>query len=181
VLFDHLDGTVARYRRAFSALGSFYDKTGAIVTWALISAAFGWRAYLASGDAILILLPIAAAYALAVRGYMKWLVVAEGERLRWTEAAADPAAAIARRTAPPVFSTPPERDAAAWLRWFAKTSIQFYRFEECDLFFWVGLALAIGRLEWLCWVLFVTQTIGMIGMIVQRTREVARIDRGLGR
>ena len=31
VIFDHLDGTVARYRRTFTRLGSFYDKASDLV------------------------------------------------------------------------------------------------------------------------------------------------------
>jgi 4-hydroxybenzoate polyprenyltransferase len=60
-------------------------------------------------------------------------------------------------------------------------SIQFYRFEEVDLFFWVGLALALDRLPELCWLLFISQTLGMLGMLVIRAREVVEIDRALGR
>src|SRR5512134_1839915 len=33
LIFDHLDGTIARYRRAFTKLGSFYDKVSDMVTW----------------------------------------------------------------------------------------------------------------------------------------------------
>lgn len=176
LLFDHLDGTVARYRRSFSALGSFYDKTGDIVTWFAIMAALGWRGYDRHGDALLIVLALTSAYALAVRGYMKWLVVAEGERLRWHQAAGDPAAAIARRTAPPVFPGPPERSARDWARWLAGMSIQLYRFEEVDLFFWVGLGVLLDRVDLLCWLLAVTQLVGMAGMTVRRVREIAQID-----
>ncbi|HTE53408.1 MAG TPA: CDP-alcohol phosphatidyltransferase family protein [Kofleriaceae bacterium] len=179
LLFDHLDGTVARYRRSFSALGSFYDKTGDIVTWFLVMVALGWRGYERHGDAVLIVLALTSAYALAVRGYMKWLVVAESERLRWHLAAGDPGAAIARMTAAPVFEDAPARSAGDWARWLAGMSIQLYRFEEVDLFFWVGLGVLIDRVDLLCWLLAVTQVIGMVGMMARRVREVARLDAAL--
>ena len=50
VVFDHLDGTMARYRRTFTTFGSFYDKASDIITWFAISEAIGWRAYVESGE-----------------------------------------------------------------------------------------------------------------------------------
>lgn len=181
LLFDHLDGTVARYRQSFSSLGSFYDKTSDMVTWFVVMVAVGWRGYVLHDDPLLLLLAPASAYALAVRGYMKWLVVAEGERLRWHEAAADPAPAIERQTAVPVGEDPPERSARDWIRWLASTSIQFYRFEEVDLFFWVGVGVLVGRIDLLSWLLVVSQTIGLVGMIARRVREVAHLDEEMAR
>jgi phosphatidylglycerophosphate synthase len=178
-LFDHLDGTVARYRRTFSAFGSFYDKTGDMITWFFISAAIGWRAFAGTGDALLIVLPIAAAYALAVRGYMKWLIVAESEKLRWHEASRSPAELVAQHTAPATLGEPPDRTPADWLRWFLRMSVQFYRFEEMDLFFWIAIGLLTGQLKLLCWLLFVSQTIGLVGMVIRRAREAHRIDASL--
>src|SRR5690606_14637300 len=113
VLFDHLDGTMARYRRAFTRFGSFYDKVSDIVTWFLITIAVGWAAYRQTGGAHYIVLAVSSSVALDVMGYMKWLTVAESERLRWFEARADPAAAVARRTAPIQIAPPPETGRAA--------------------------------------------------------------------
>ena len=50
LIFDHLDGTMARYRRTFSKLGSFYDKVSDIVSWFLIMTAVGWAAARASSQ-----------------------------------------------------------------------------------------------------------------------------------
>jgi len=115
IVFDHLDGTMARYRRAFTRLGSFYDKVSDLVTWFLI------------------------------------IVVAP----------------------------PPARTRADWLRWFARSWLQIIRFEEMDLFFWVGLGLLVNRLEWLIWLLFATQTTILLSMVYRRTRDIIRVDRRL--
>jgi phosphatidylglycerophosphate synthase len=90
LLFDHLDGTVARYRRTFTKLGSFYDKVSDIFTWPLIVLAAAWQAYRETGNAFMIVLASASLLALTIRGYMKWLYQAETERLLWFEAKADP-------------------------------------------------------------------------------------------
>jgi phosphatidylglycerophosphate synthase len=179
ILFDHLDGTMARYRRTFTTFGSFYDKASDIITWFAICLAIGWRGYLEGGDALAIVLAASSAAFLGIRGYMKWLGVAESEKLRWREAAADPAGVIARRTAPPKISEPPTRTPAEWARWFGKMWLQIYRFEEMDLFFWVSLGLLLGRVELLCWFLFLSQLVGFLGMTVVRHLEAHRVDLAL--
>src|SRR5436190_11709774 len=100
ILFDHLDGTVARYRRTFTKLGSFYDKVSDMVLWWPIVLALGWVVYRQTGEACYIVLVTTSATAMNVRAYMKWLAQAETERLRWFEARENPAADVARRTAP---------------------------------------------------------------------------------
>jgi phosphatidylglycerophosphate synthase len=175
-IFDHLDGTVARYRRTFTIFGSFYDKASDILTWSAITMALGWRAYMASGDALHMLLIDGSAFALAIRGYIKWAAHAEAEKLRWLRAKADPVAAVERATAPPKISTPPDRDARAWAAWFLRSWSKIVQFEEMDLFFWVSLGLALQRLDLLAWMLFVTQTAGMLVMFIFRHVETHRLD-----
>jgi hypothetical protein len=109
---------------------------------------------------------------------MKWLATAEAERLRWFEARGD-AAIIERRTARIAIAPPPERSRADWLRWFARSWLQIVRFEEMDLFFWVAVGLLTGKLAWLIWLLFATQTFILLSMAVRRTREIVRVDRRL--
>lgn len=177
VLFDHLDGTVARYRRTFTRLGSFYDKASDLVTWTLIMLATGWQVTVSQGEPYYLVLATGSAMALAVTGYMKWLVQAETERVRWLEARTDPAAAIARQTAPITVAAPPVRTRAQWARWLGTMLSRVWRFEEVDLWFWLGLALLVDRLRWAVWALFVSQTLNLVVMTVIRTREVVRADR----
>jgi phosphatidylglycerophosphate synthase len=67
ILFDHLDGTVARYRRTFTKLGSFYDKVSDMVTWWPIICVVGWIAYRQTGEAYYILLATSSATAMNER------------------------------------------------------------------------------------------------------------------
>jgi len=179
VLFDHLDGTLARYRRSFTRLGSFYDKVSDMITWALIMMAVGWMVARDTGDPRYLLLAAGSAAALDATGYMKWLVQAETERVRWLEARSDPAAAVAARTRPIVVSTPPERSRGQWLRWGLTMASRVWRCEEVDLWFWLGLALLIDRLTWCLWLLFVSQVLNLVVMTVIRTRDIVRTDRRL--
>ncbi|HLU66927.1 MAG TPA: hypothetical protein VKZ63_11665, partial [Kofleriaceae bacterium] len=92
---------------------------------------------------------------------------------------ADPAAAVARRTAPIQIAPPPDRTRRDWVMWFLKMVPQMFRFEEMDLFLWVGVGLLVGRLDWLVWLLFASQVTVMLSMIVRRSREMLRADRQL--
>lgn len=177
VLFDHMDGTLARYRRAFTKLGSFYDKASDMVTWTAIMGVAGWRASVETGEAYYQALALASVMGMNVCGYVKWLAVAETERVRWLEARVDPAAAVAARTRPIVIAPPPARTGRQWLGWGLRMLAQIWRFEEVDLWFWLGLALVLDRLPVMVWILAATQVLQMLIMLVVRTREVVRADR----
>jgi phosphatidylglycerophosphate synthase len=177
LLFDHLDGTMARYRRSWSSFGSFYDKVSDAVTWFAIVMSVGWVAYRNSGDAMMIVLAATSAYSLLAIGYMKWVAAAEVKRADWYRALNDADDMVEANTKPPKLSVPPERSASDWVKWFAKSMVQVVRFEETDLFFWVGLALLIGQVEILLWVMAATQTFGVFLMLFIRSREVIAADR----
>lgn len=179
ILFDHLDGTVARYRRTFTKLGSFYDKVSDMVTWWPITIAVGWVAYRQSGDAMYLVLVTSSATAMNIRAYMKWLMVAESERHRWFEAKADPATHIARRTAPIVIKPPPVRTAREWLAWFGSRASHIIWFEEMDLWMWLSIGIAIHRLDLVIWLFFITQVGGALFRIGSRLWEAHVLDRKL--
>jgi hypothetical protein len=164
VLFDHLDGTMARYSRTFTVFGSFYDKTSDLITWFVIMTAVGWRGMHEAGDPLMLVLTQGSAACVAVRGYMKWLITSEHYKRQDAQ------------TSAPRISAPPERSARDWLRWFAKMSWQFYRFEEMDLFFWVGLGLLLDEVELLCWLLLLSQIGGLISMTIIRHLEAHKLD-----
>jgi phosphatidylglycerophosphate synthase len=175
IIFDHLDGTVARYRRTFTKLGSFYDKVSDMVTWSAIMLVAGWQVYRTSGEPYYILLAASSAVAMNVMGYIKWLAVAEAERVRWLEARKDPEV-VARRTAPIVIAPPPQRTRREWVTWFLKRISTVWKFDEMDLWFWLGLALLVGRLDLGVWLLAGSQFVNMFVMIAIRAREVMRAD-----
>ena len=179
ILFDHLDGTVARYRRTFTKLGSFYDKTSDMVMWWPITLAIGWTAYRQTGEAYYIVLATSSATAMNVRAYMKWLAQAETERVRWFEARENPAEHVAKRTAPVVIKPPPVRTRREWVTWFFSRLSHIIWFEEMDLWMWVSIGVIVGRLDLTIWLLFVTQVAACFAVIVWRHIEMARVDRRL--
>lgn len=176
IIADNLDGTLARYRRAWSGFGSFYDKASDLITWFPIAVALGWLAYRQLGEPLMLILATTHAYALAGLGYMKWVAHAETQRLEWHRARDNPEV-IEAQTRPPKLSEPPERSAADWIKWAAWSAAQIVRFEEMDLVFWISLGLIVDRLDLLLWLLAITQSAGVLVMFAKRGRDVWRADR----
>ena len=177
LIFDHLDGTMARYRRTFTKLGSFYDKVSDMITWSAIVIVAGWQVYTTNGEAKMIVLAAASVVALNVRGYMKWLCQAETERVRWLEARRDPVGTVAQRTAPITIKPPPDRTARDWAIWFVKKLGVVFIFEEADLWFWLSLGLLIDRLDLVIWLFAISQCAGAAAMVIARAVGMARADR----
>jgi phosphatidylglycerophosphate synthase len=163
LLFDHLDGTIARYRGGGTTFGAFYDKVSDAVTWLAITGAIGWAAYRDHGDVLLPILSLVSAYLLLVTGYMKWIVAA--------------ATAMSRRAPvvkPP--QEPPTRTPKEWTVWFLSSLGRAFLFEEVDLFFWIGLGLVVNRLDLLVWLLAITQLLQVVVMLAKRSLEAHALD-----
>jgi phosphatidylglycerophosphate synthase len=182
LLLDHLDGTIARYRSCGTAFGAFYDKVSDAVTWLAITAAIGWAAYAETGDARLPIAAVASGHALLVLGYMKWLNAAAQRHASYLAALAQPDRATRARprddaaAAERACHAPPVRSARQWLRWLGSSLARALRFEEVDLFFWIGLGLVLGELALLCWLLAISQAIQLVIMMVVRGREAHALD-----
>jgi hypothetical protein len=168
---------MARYRRTFTKLGSYYDKVSDMITWSVIVLVAGWQVYTTNGQAEMILLAAASVVALNLRGYLKWLCHAETERVRWLEARQDPIGTVAKRTAPITIKPPPERTARDWTIWFLKKLGVVFIFEEADLWFWLSLGLLIGRLDLVIWLFAISQSAGAAAMVIARAVGMARVDR----
>lgn len=175
-VLDAVDGTLARYRRTPSNLGYFYDTVSDAVTWFVTLASLGWLAFQRTGEAHLLVVAAAAAYALMVAGYMRSVVETADERRKWEDAVADPAAAVARYAGRPEGMTPPDRTLGDWVRWFFRCVGQVWRFHEWDLFFWVGLFVLLDRVPELLWLLAATQTISMLVQFLARASQMRAHD-----
>ncbi|MCA9677624.1 MAG: CDP-alcohol phosphatidyltransferase family protein [Myxococcales bacterium] len=175
-ILDHVDGTLARYRQTPSNLGFFYDTVSDAVTWFATLAALGWLAYQRTGQAHLLVVAGAGAYALMVNGYMRSVVETAEERRKWKDAVDDPVAAVAANAARQEGGPPPERTGAEWLRWLGRCVGQIWRFQEMDLFFWVAVFVVLDRIPELLWLVAVTQLAAMLIQFVARALRMRAFD-----
>jgi phosphatidylserine synthase len=177
VLFDHMDGTLARYRRRLTALGSLYDKVSDLLTWTVIVLAIAWVASERSGAWLPFLLAAISTNAQAAMGYMKWVAHAESERIDWRRAKEDPDNIIAAKSKPPTGSEPPERSRGDWLRWFGRTMLNIFIPQEMDLFLWVGLLLLFDQHLLALWALVAVNGAGLLIMCIIRGWQMRKLDR----
>ena len=179
VLFDHLDGTLARYQQRWSAFGSFYDKASDFVTWTAIVLAVAWVSSEQTGHALPLLLAAVSTNAQATMGYTKWLARAESEKLRWYQARDNPEEVIDKNTQAPVMAGPPQRTPAQWLRWFARKMLNIFALQDMDMYLWVGILLLMDRYLLALWLLAAIHGAGLIPMMSARLWEMRTLDRQL--
>lgn len=179
VLFDHFDGTLARYQRRWSAFGSFYDKASDLVTWACIVLAVGWVSAEQTGSHLPLLLAAISTNAQATMGYTKWLAKAEGEKLCWYQARDNADEVIEQKTRPPGLSEPPQRSAAEWLRWFGRKMLNIFALQDMDMYLWVGILLLLDQYLVALWGLVAIHGLGVVAMMAARFWEMKTLDRNL--
>jgi phosphatidylglycerophosphate synthase len=179
VLFDHFDGTLARYRRSWSSFGSFYDKASDFITWTAIVLAIAWVESERTASSLPLLLAAISTNAQAVMGYTKWLARAESEKLRWHQAKENPDEAIEKYTRAPVMPCPPKRSMGEWLKWFGRKMLNIFAFQDMDMFLWVGILLLLDHYMLALWGLLVIHGLGVVGMVCARLLEMRKLDRDL--
>ncbi len=170
-VMDHVDGTLARYRKTPSNLGFFYDTVSDAVTWFTTLAALGWTAYQRTEHAHLLVVAAAGAYALMVNGYTRSVLETANERAK-ARAAAIESPDLFRETG----EAPPERTRAEWFGWLARCVGQIWKFQEMDLFFWVTVLVVLDRIPALLWLVAFTQVAALAVRFYLRATEMARHD-----
>ncbi len=144
LIFDNMDGTIARYRGCGTYFGYFFDKATDAVTLVLLFWAMGWRAYLSTNDLWSLILPHIGIIGAFIANYSKWVSEVVFLNLNLKEMTSDKEKlfnwALAK-TAPSRGSTPPERNLFDWIKWLASAFLSIFLFNEVDIYFWCALAL----------------------------------------
>jgi phosphatidylglycerophosphate synthase len=167
LVVDNMDGTLARYRKCGTNLGSYYDKVSDYFGLIAMFVSLGWFAFAASPDQpVLLLLGCGIAIAEVFGGYSKWLTVSI--QLKQEGNSQNPNVLKKHE--------PPNRTLKQWLVWFLDSLWRIVLFEEVDYFFWVGIALILGQLKWVLVLLFVTRWATLIGTLCYRGFMIRKLD-----
>ncbi len=151
LVFDNMDGTLARYRKSSTYIGYFLDKSLDIIGLCGLFFAIGIRAYLLRGhDIIDLLIPALGFAGAAVTAYSKWVamrVMDDAEiKIRYRDGTLEEFAKS--RLDPNRSEPPPERTLSDWIRWFIRAIISIKNFNEVDIFFFLLVAEIAGN-EWI--------------------------------
>jgi len=167
LIFDNMDGTLARYRKCGTEFGSFYDKISDYFGTSAMFMTVGWLAYQQdTSRPHLILVGCLLAMSELIMGYSKWLTVALYLKKKGTRPGSVRSGEV----------PPPARTPAQWALWGVDSVARIVLFEEMDYFFWVGLALVMGRLDWVIYLLTTVRFFAMLGTVVVRGVEMRRLD-----
>jgi phosphatidylglycerophosphate synthase len=166
VVLDCMDGSLARYRKASSAIGAFLDKVTDMIGLVAITAAIGWRVHVDSGDAVALLVSVLIAASILLRSYAYW-VVAHLERERKV---AKPTIGDHRRD----YSTMTFRERAGL---YVRSMRRIVEFAESDLYFWFGLGIVLGRMREMVYFLSFATGIWLLVMLAVRFWTVVKLDR----
>ncbi len=143
LVFDNMDGTVARFRNSGSYFGYFFDKATDAISFVLLFWAMGFRAYHFTHSIIDLILPFAGVTGAFIANYSKWVAdhvltdieIKENLNNNTLETWAK------KRTQGFVFKEPPKRTVKDWIKWFFSAIISILKFNEVDIYFWSALAL----------------------------------------
>ena len=166
LVLDITDGSLARYRKQPSALGAFLDKITDGVSLAVLGFVLGYRAWLEGHGVFHLLAGAFLGTAYLLRCYMYW-VVAFLERER---------AATLTLTATTVRPFG-ELSFGERLRYYLSSTWRVVLVGEGDVYFWVGLALVLGRPDDVVVPLAVAMALWTLILGGKRLRTVIRLDR----
>ncbi len=148
LVLDNMDGTLARYRGTSTYLGYYLDKAVDNLTLAAMFGAFGYRAWVQSGDPWELAICMAGLAGAQVAAYAKWVSQKVGldADLNWhAQNQSLQAYALARTNQNPS-EPPPKRSFGQWIRFVGEAFFSIVKFNEVDIFFFLLLALVVDQL-----------------------------------
>jgi len=166
VVLDCMDGILARYRGASSALGAFLDKVTDAVGLLAVMGAFGVRTYRDTGDGWALAVVLAGAGLWLARIYAYWVIAFFERQARVPE----PTAGGELRAD---FG---DLDLGGRLAYYGSSMWRVVLLAEADAFFWIGVALATGWLRPIAYVYGGGLALYSVALLVLRGRRAAAVD-----
>ncbi len=156
-VLDSMDGTLARYRGTSSALGAYLDKVFDGMTMFALCIAAGMRGSAETSDPRMLLFCAVGGGAFLIGCYALWL----------------------QRGIRPIPGTrldggAPTLSASDLIAEWVLGWIRIVRFQEADLYFWIGLLAVLGQWEILAIGLGVTQVGKALGVLIYHAVMVYR-------
>ncbi|MBO4441618.1 CDP-alcohol phosphatidyltransferase family protein [bacterium] len=147
LVLDNMDGTVSRFRNCPTKFGYYFDKTSDCVTMVLMFWAVGFRGFRETEEQLMLIIPLLASAAVYVAAYSKWVSEKVLLELRLSEKfyKNEIVEFVGDMQKCPKWSTPPQRGFTDWVKFFIQAIVSILKFNEVDIYFWVGLTLITGR------------------------------------
>lgn len=167
VLFDHMDGNLARYRNASTLKGGFMDRILDGLSVLILFSALSWHVYTNGAPAIYLLLgPLAAGFYLTIC-YIYWTYAFMEYRELGDSQKTHPGA---KNISTSDIST---------LTYILKGQKKFFNFNHIDYYFWVSLSIILGLPEAVLWLLVTVVGYKVIDRFRMRIKNLKELDEGI--
>ena len=109
--------------------------------------AVGFRGFRETEEQLMLIIPLLASAAVYVAAYSKWVSEKVLLELRLSEKfyKNEIVEFVSDMQKCPKWSTPPQRGFTDWVKFFIQAIVSILKFNEVDIYFWVGLTLITGR------------------------------------
>ena len=164
VLFDHMDGNLARYRGISTLKGGFMDRILDGTSVLILFVALSWNVYQKGHPAYFLLMgPTTASFYLIIC-YIYWSYAFDEYKLLGHSKKVHPG------------SVKLEHKDTSTLNYILRGQIKVFKFNHIDYYFWISISIFIDRMTWVIWLLFIVIGCRMISRFKMRMKHLAKLD-----
>ena len=143
VLFDHMDGNLARYRGISTLKGGFMDRILDGTSVLILFSALSWNVYQKGYSAYFLLMgPTAASFYLIIC-YIYWSYAFDEYKILGQSKKVHPGAEKLE-----------DKDIST-LKYILRGQTKIFKFNHIDYYFWISISIFIDRVTWIIWLLFI--------------------------
>ena len=164
VLFDHMDGNLARYRGISTLKGGFMDRILDGTSVLVIFSALSWNVYQEGYAAYFLLMGPSTASFYLIICYIYWSYAFDEYKLLGQSKKVHPGAENL------------ENKKISTLNNILRGQTKIFKFNHIDYYFWISLSIFIDRVTWVMWLLFIVIGYRMISRFKMRMKHLAKLD-----
>ena len=164
VLFDHMDGNLARYRGISTLKGGFMDRILDGTSVLVIFSALSWNVYQEGYAAYFLLMGPSTASFYLIICYIYWSYAFDEYKLLGQSKKVHPGAENL------------ENKKISTLNNILRGQTKIFKFNHIDYYFWISLSIFIDRVTWVMWLLFIVVGYRMISRFKMRMKHLAKLD-----
>ncbi len=164
VLFDHMDGNLARYRNIATMKGGFMDRILDGASILIILSALSWHAYLKGNPAYYLLLGPSAAGFYLIICYMYWSYAFYEHKTLGESTKVNPGAKDLS-----------DRQVST-LDYMIEGQKKIFNFNHIDYYFWISFAIILDQPETVLWFLFIIIGYKVIDRFIMRMNHLDSLD-----
>jgi len=164
VVFDHMDGNLARYRKDITLKGGFMDRILDGISILIIFSALSWHVYI-NGDPVyyLVMGPAAASFYLIIC-YIYWSYAFYEMKILGNSKTVHPGAKSLKN------------NNISTLNYIKTGQKKILNFNHIDYYFWISFAIILNFTKWMLWFLFIIIGGKMIKRFKTRMNDISRLD-----